>query len=406
MVEYTTECLEISPDEMKRIQSITPEPVAPVQLKPVNEKIKVIIDTDFGTDLDDALALLYAVRTKELEILGVTTMYGPSKVRAAIIKKFLSAQLKTHPNFKPFEVIAGAETQTGTHREIFLSYKEGIGILSKKEIEELGNAENWGKGNQYEASEFIAKTVKEHPHEVTIASIGIPTNIALAIQNHPEIIPLIKEIVLMGCGHPITTGSGRMMKYKKDKKDWANQETIEFPWGTPDQDTPIQKYIEEGHIIHFFPNHNISGDSMATSIIFSHPEIKCRILSSFVTHNFWLEGKAIAYLKNIAKNVTPEERNNPSKPEIITAICLDEWFEYREGNCGGQCPHDPLTLHEIAFQGKDSHVVYLPGTMIIHEWAAFGTFVPHKNGNHLLGVDIVNCDEFLQHLTEVLIKED
>ncbi|KAH0786290.1 nucleoside hydrolase [Histomonas meleagridis] len=402
---YRSEALEISPEEMNRIESIKPEAVSPVTIQAPEGKVKVIIDTDIGTDLDDALALLYSLRTEKLDILGLTTMYGPAKVRAVYAQRMLSAHIKCRPDYKPFPVIAGAETQIGTHRDIFIDYKEGVGLLKKEEIEELGDPQKWGKGNQYEAADFIAKTIKENPNEVTIASIGIPTNIALAILKYPEIVPLIKEIVFMGCGHPVVAGKAIISKYKSSKNEWDDKTPIEFPWGTPSLQASIQEYIESGHIIHFTPNHNFSGDSMATSIIFSHPELKVRIVSSFITHKCWLKGKAIDYLKEVAQNLTPEERNDPTKPQSVVAINLDEWFKFRNGNGGGQCPHDPLTLHEVAYQGTDSHVVYLPGTMIIHEWAAFGTFVPHKDGKHLIGVAMNGTEEFLEHLTDVLTQE-
>ena len=67
----------------------------------------------------------------------------------------------------------------------------------------------------------------------------------------------------------------------------------------------------------------------------------------------------------------------------------------RNGNGNGQCPHDPLTVYEAIYGGNDSYVIYLPGTLIIHEWAAYSTFVPHQDGKHLLGFDTRNVDKFL-----------
>ena len=50
---------------------------------------KVIIDTDIGDDVDDAFALALAVKSPELEILGVTTTFGDTEVRAQIAGRFL-----------------------------------------------------------------------------------------------------------------------------------------------------------------------------------------------------------------------------------------------------------------------------------------------------------------------------
>jgi hypothetical protein len=50
---------------------------------------KVIIDTDIGDDVDDAFALALAVRSPELQILGVMTTFGDTEARAKIVDRFL-----------------------------------------------------------------------------------------------------------------------------------------------------------------------------------------------------------------------------------------------------------------------------------------------------------------------------
>lgn len=45
---------------------------------------------------------------------------------------------------------------------------------------------------------FIVDAVKQHPHEVTILAVGPLTNIALAVLQHPKIVPLIKQIIYVG----------------------------------------------------------------------------------------------------------------------------------------------------------------------------------------------------------------
>src|ERR1700756_4705348 len=53
-------------------------------------RMKVIIDTDIGDDIDDAFALALALRSPELEILGVTTTFGDTETRAKLVDRFLS----------------------------------------------------------------------------------------------------------------------------------------------------------------------------------------------------------------------------------------------------------------------------------------------------------------------------
>src|SRR6201993_5647180 len=66
---------------------------------------KVIIDTDIGDDIDDAFALALAVRSPELEILGVTTNFGDTEARARIADRLLGEA--GHPEIP---VAAGAPT--------------------------------------------------------------------------------------------------------------------------------------------------------------------------------------------------------------------------------------------------------------------------------------------------------
>ena len=50
---------------------------------------KIIIDTDIGDDVDDAFALALAVKSPELQVLGVTTTFGDTEARAKIVDRFL-----------------------------------------------------------------------------------------------------------------------------------------------------------------------------------------------------------------------------------------------------------------------------------------------------------------------------
>ena len=48
------------------------------------DKIKIILDTDIGTDIDDALALAYLLMKPECELMGITTVTGEAKTRAKL----------------------------------------------------------------------------------------------------------------------------------------------------------------------------------------------------------------------------------------------------------------------------------------------------------------------------------
>ena len=69
---------------------------------------KIIIDTDIGTDCDDVLALLMALRMKDVEIIGVTTNYYPTKLRALVAETMIKASGQNIP------VIPGCDYVCGT----------------------------------------------------------------------------------------------------------------------------------------------------------------------------------------------------------------------------------------------------------------------------------------------------
>jgi len=371
---YTMEEKEISEEEQKKISEIIPEKINLTCFPEIKEsKIKVIIDTDLGTDWDDAMALMYALRIPKIEILGITTNYGIPKLRAKVIQKILDAYEKQNPGKNKIPVISGASRPLGTHRELMLYGHEGQPFFNSKELKENIKMEFIMNQEQENAAKFISEKIKENPNEIKIISIGIPTNIGLAIKNNPEIIPLIKEIIIMGCGSSVE---------ERTKKDF----------------NPIEE-IKNGKIISLYPNHNISGDSLATKIIFDS-KIPIKIVSHTVSSKFWSEGNLIDFFRKKAKE--EKDKKNPITPEGAVGLLMEQWFN-RRGNQNGQCPHDPLTVNEAVFGGDDSPIIYARGWVIIHEWAAFGTFIPRNDGPHFLGVDVKKNNNFLSNLEKIII---
>ena len=59
--------------------------------KAVSSPQLVIIDTDIGDDIDDAFALALALKSPELKVLGVTTTFGNTEMRARLLDRYLKA---------------------------------------------------------------------------------------------------------------------------------------------------------------------------------------------------------------------------------------------------------------------------------------------------------------------------
>lgn len=145
---------------------------------------RVIIDTDVGSDIDDAMALALAMKSDEIYIEGVTTVYGDTLLRAKLAKKLL-----TLGNAEEVKVYPGIELPLLHNREVWMAGHEGDGVLEDYETLEV-EAEH--------GVDFIIRTIMDNPHEITLIPIGPLTNIAAAIIREPKVAENVKEIILMG----------------------------------------------------------------------------------------------------------------------------------------------------------------------------------------------------------------
>src|SRR5207237_70089 len=101
------------------IQGLAFQPVDPIQHKSMRP---VIFDTDIGTDVDDILALVLLAKAPELQLIGVTTVYGDTLLRARIAQ--VTCDLLQR---KEIAVVPG-ESRTLTGRQIFWAGQEGYGM--------------------------------------------------------------------------------------------------------------------------------------------------------------------------------------------------------------------------------------------------------------------------------------
>ena len=151
---------------------------------------KIILDTDIGTDFDDAYALVLSVNSPELELEGVTINGGGADLRAKIALKLLKLLGRDDiPVFKGCELPLLLEKRPWP-TTFDLYGHEGKGFLTEQD-------DNL-KPRPGHAIDFIIDKVTEFPGEITLMPIGTLTNVALAIIKEPRIIPKVKEIVAMG----------------------------------------------------------------------------------------------------------------------------------------------------------------------------------------------------------------
>jgi inosine-uridine nucleoside N-ribohydrolase len=141
-------------------------------------KIPIILDTDIGTDIDDAFALALIINSPEFELLGVTTVSADTAARARIAAKML---WEAGGKWRQVPVVAGVP---GTHQDI--------------------NQAPWAKDFaspqilKESAVDFMRGKLHRYPGKITVIAIGELTNVAALIKADPQAAKSIKRISLMG----------------------------------------------------------------------------------------------------------------------------------------------------------------------------------------------------------------
>jgi len=147
-------------------------------------KTKVILDTDIGTDIDDALALAYLLKEPRCELLGVTTVTGEANLRAEMCSAIC------HNTGR-----ADVPIHVGCDRAMLVD-------IMQKQAQQAAALGAWRRdrfATKNTAIEFLRATIRANPGEVTLIAIGPMTNVGLLFATDPEIPALLRELVLM-CG--------------------------------------------------------------------------------------------------------------------------------------------------------------------------------------------------------------
>lgn len=149
---------------------------------------KIIIDTDPGQD--DAVAILLALASPELEVLGITCVAGNVPLALTSKNARVVCELAGRPDIKVF---AGCDRPL-VRPLVTAEYVHGKTGLDGIALPEPGMALQPGH-----AVDFLIETLRREPAgTVTLCPLGPLTNIATAMQKAPDIAPRIAEIVLMG----------------------------------------------------------------------------------------------------------------------------------------------------------------------------------------------------------------
>jgi inosine-uridine nucleoside N-ribohydrolase len=159
---------------------------------------RLVIDTDPG--VDDALAIFLALNCPEIEVVGLTTVFGNAEV--SVTTRNALAILKAAGRMDIPVAMGAAAPIVG-------KYLGGV--------PQVHGADGLGDGGVFvpmsdgplpsaSAAEFIWQTVTSAPGQITLLALGPLTNLALALKLHPELPSLVAQIVVMG-GNALVPGN-------------------------------------------------------------------------------------------------------------------------------------------------------------------------------------------------------
>jgi purine nucleosidase len=290
---------------------------------------KIIIDTDPG--VDDAMAIFLALRSPELDVIGLTTVFGNQHTA-----------LSTTNALRLLEIAGRADIPVahGAEKPLVREYRGPVPFIHGED----------GQGNIHlpppssaaisqPAAAFIVDRVMNAPGQVTLVPIGPLTNIALALHLEPRIAEHVQEVVLMG-GNALVPGNA----------------------------TPAAEA-------------NIHNDPEAAEIVFG-ANWKVTMVGLDVTHETVISREQIAVL---------DKAQNPLAQHISRISKLYQQFVESSSNMHGYYIHDPSTIAYLIdptlFQTHQWPVrVETQGISAGKTWPATNEHRIHPNFNVCTGV--------------------
>jgi inosine-uridine nucleoside N-ribohydrolase len=135
----------------------------------------VILDTDIGDDIDDAFALALVLKSPEIHLLGITTEFGDTELRARLVDRYLKAVGRGN-----IPVAAGPQTPAAN------------------QFTQAAYAREAPNHKHADAVEFLLTQIRAHPGAITLICIGPLVNVQAAIARDPVTFKKLKRVVMMG----------------------------------------------------------------------------------------------------------------------------------------------------------------------------------------------------------------
>jgi inosine-uridine nucleoside N-ribohydrolase len=149
---------------------------------------RIIIDTDPG--IDDAMAIFYALASPELEVVGLTTVFGNAHVEVCTGNAIRILDIAGRPDIPVAQ---------GAGRPLAMDYRGPADFVhGANGLADLALAPPSRGPHALDAAHFIIEQVMAAPGRITLVPIGPLTNIALALLLRPELPQHLAGIVMMG----------------------------------------------------------------------------------------------------------------------------------------------------------------------------------------------------------------
>lgn len=246
---------------------------------------KMIIDTDPG--VDDSMAIFFALRSPEIDLIGLTTIFGNVHTHLATTNALRLLEIAGRPDIP---------VATGAANPVSRPYDGPVPYVHGED----------GQGNQYlpppsgkaldvTAAQFIIDQVMSHPGEITLVPVGPLTNIALALRLEPRIAENVREVVLMG-GNAVSPGNASPAAEANIRND---PEAADVVFGAPWQVTMVgldvthQVNMTRQHLEHYRTLRNPMGQHVARIVPFYRDFFE----STYGTDGIFIhDSSAIAYV--------------------------------------------------------------------------------------------------------------
>lgn len=157
---------------------------------------RVIIDTDPGlgqpgSDIDDGLAIALALRSPELDVVGLTVVNGNVDAATGVD---VARRLVERLGRPDIPVLAGAARPLQRTMDDVRALFEAA-MAEPARAADAGSL--LGPSSEEAAPDFLVRQAAEKPGEITVIAIGPMTNLALALRNSPSFATDVRELVLM-----------------------------------------------------------------------------------------------------------------------------------------------------------------------------------------------------------------